>query len=234
MPEENKALIRRWLDDVLSRGDLERADELFARGYNLHDPSFPRDVHGPEGVKGYVAAYRAAFPDVRFAVEDQIAEGDKVVTRWTARGTHRGEFLGIAPTGDEVTVSGIEFDRVVGDRIDEAWVGYHPFAGPKPDPERIEDGAAAMVDAFPDLRIAEADSIREGDKAAFRWVMSGTHEGEFLGVAPTGERIEAMGMDIVRIVGGEVAEHWGEFDAMSLLRQIGAILPPGWAGNRPP
>lgn len=94
---------------MLTRGNLERAEDLFARNYLLHDPSFPRDVYGPEGVIQFVAAYRFAFPDSRFAVEDRIAEGDKVVSRWTARGTHRGEFLGISPTGEEVTVTGIEF-----------------------------------------------------------------------------------------------------------------------------
>ena len=62
--------------------------------------------------------------------------------------------------------------------------------------------------------------------AAFRWLMSGTHRGEFLGVAPTGERIEAMGMDIVRITEGEIVEHWGEFDVMGMLRQLGVIRPP--------
>ena len=67
-------------------------------------------MYGPEGVIQFVATYRFAFPDSRFAVEDRIAEGDKVVSRWTARGTHRGEFLGISPTGEEVTVTGIEFD----------------------------------------------------------------------------------------------------------------------------
>jgi steroid delta-isomerase-like uncharacterized protein len=222
-PEKNKILIRRWLDEVFTRGDLDEVDELFTSNYALHDPSFPHDVHGPEGIKRYVAAYRAAFPDLRVTVEDQLAEEDKVVTRWTVRGTHSGEFLGLAPTGDEVTVSGIEFDRIVGGRSDEAWVGYHPFAGPPLNPDRVKQGFAAMAEAFPDLRMAEADSLREGDKAAFRWVMSGTHQGEFMGVAATGRQVEAMGMDIVRVAEGEIAEHWGEFDAMGLLRQIGVI-----------
>jgi predicted ester cyclase len=131
--------------------------------------------------------------------------------------------LGLAPTGDEVTVSGIEFDRIVGGRIDEAWVGYHPFAGPVPDPERVERGSVAMAEAFPDLRTAEADSVKERDKVAFRWLLSGTHEEEFMGVAATGRRVEVMGMDIVRVADGEIVEHWGEFDAMGLLRQIGVI-----------
>jgi hypothetical protein len=119
-------------------------------------------------------------------------------------------------------------------RIDEAWVGYHPFAGPALDPERIKDGIAVMGEVVPDLRIAEADSVQEGDKVAFRWVVSGTHEGEFLGVAPTDAQIEAMGIDIVRVVDEEVLEYWGEFVVMSLLRQLGAIPLPGWTGNRPP
>jgi hypothetical protein len=122
-----------------------------------------------------------------------------------------------------VTVSGIEFDRIAGGRIDEAWVGYHPFAGPVPDPERVERGSAAMAEAFPDLRTAEADSVKEGDMVAFRWLLSGTQEGEFMGVAPTGRRVEAMGMDIVRLADGEIVEHWGEFDAVGLLRRMGIV-----------
>jgi steroid delta-isomerase-like uncharacterized protein len=224
--EDNKALVRRWLEEVLTQGNLERVGALFASNYVLHDPSFPKEVYGPEGVKRYVAAYRFAFPDARFVVEDQIAQGEKVVTRWSARGTHQGKFLGIVPTGQEVTVTGIEFDHVVGGRIEEAWIGYHPFAGPVPDPGLLRRGFAALHEAFPDMRIAEADSIREGDKAAFRWLMSGTHMGEFLGVAPSGERIEAMGMDIVRLAEGEIVEHWGEFDVMGMLRQLGVIDLP--------
>ena len=80
-----------------------------------------------------------------------------------------------------------------------------------------------MSEAFSDLRMAEADNVKEGDKLAFRWLLSGTHEGEFMGVAGTGRRVEAMGMDIVRVAGEKIVDHWGEFDAMGLLRQIGAI-----------
>lgn len=227
--DDNKALIRWWLGEVFTRENLTRADDLFAPNYVLHDPSFPEEVHGPDGVRRYVKAYREAFPDAHFTVENQVAEGDTVATRWTARGTHQGAFLGIPPTGERVTVSGIEFSRVVGGRIDEAWVGYHPFAGPSPDAEKLGRGIAAMREAFPNLRVAEVDSIREGDMAAFRWIMSGTQEGEFMGVAPNGQRVEAMGMDIVRLSEGEIAEHWGEFDAIGLLRQLGLIPPPDQA-----
>ena len=70
--EENKTVIRRWLGEVFSSGDLDGADELFTLNYALHDPSFPRDVHGPEGIKRYVTAYRVAFPDLEVVVEDQL------------------------------------------------------------------------------------------------------------------------------------------------------------------
>ncbi len=211
------------MDRVFTRGEPGEAYALFTDNYVLHDPSFPSDVHGPEGIKLYVNAYRTAFPDIRVTVEDQLAEGEKVVTRWIARGTHLDEFLGLAPTGDTVSVSGIEFDRVSGGKIDEAWVGYHPFATRIADPERIRRGFAAIGEAFPDLRMAEVDSIKEGNKVAFRWLLSGTHLGEFMGIAATGRRIEAMGMDIVRTENGEIVEHWGEFDAIGLLRQAGVI-----------
>lgn len=220
---ENKALVRRWLEEVFTGGAVSRLGEIFTQAYVLHDPSFPEEVHGFDGIRRYVGAYRAAFPDLRVSVEDQVAEADTVATRWAVRGMHRGEFLGMAPTGDEVAVSGIEFDRIFGGRIDEAWVGYHPFAGPTADRERLTGGLSALRAALPDLGVAEVDGVREGEKAAFRWVMGGTHRGEFLGIAPTGKRVEAMGMDIVHTSGGEIVEHWGEFDAVGLLRRLGTI-----------
>ncbi len=123
-PEENKAVVRRFLEEVFSKGNLELVDELFAPNYVLHDPAVPGEVRGPEGIKQYVDMYRSAYPDTRFTVEDQIAEGDRVVTRWTGRGTHQGELMGIPPTGQEVTVTGIEFDRVSGGKLEETWVNY--------------------------------------------------------------------------------------------------------------
>ena len=72
-------------------------------------------------------------------------------------------------------MTGIEFYCVVGGRIDETWVGYHPFAGQPLGPGFADRGTAAMAEAFPGLRMAEADSVKEGDKVAFRWLLSGTH-----------------------------------------------------------
>jgi steroid delta-isomerase-like uncharacterized protein len=122
--EENKAVTRRFLEEIFTAGNLALVEELFAPDYVLHDPSVPQEVRGPEGMKQYVAMYRAAYPDTRFTIEDQIAEGDEVVTRWVGRGTHQGELMGIAPTGRVVTVTGIEIDRIAGGKIEETWVSY--------------------------------------------------------------------------------------------------------------
>lgn len=123
-PEENKAVIRRFLEEVFSAGNLELVDELFATAYVLHNPSVSGEVRGPEGMKQYVNMYRNAFPDTRFTVEDQIAEGDEVVTRWTFRGTHQGELMGIPPTGKRVTITGIAINRLSGGKIEEQWNNF--------------------------------------------------------------------------------------------------------------
>ena len=123
-PEESKAVVRRFLKDIFGGGDLELIEEHFAPDYVLHDPVLPEEVRGPEGMRRYVSMYRDAYPDTGFTVENQIAEGGEVVTRWTGQGTHEGELMGIPPTGNRVTVTGIEIDRVVDGRIEETWVIY--------------------------------------------------------------------------------------------------------------
>jgi predicted ester cyclase len=148
-----------------------------------------------------------------------------VVTRWTARGTNREESLGSLATGDQVKFTGIEFDRVVGGKLDESWVGYHLDTDSPQDPERVKRVFAKIQHAFPDLHVAQADSVTEGDKVAFRWMMSGTHKGELMGVAPTGERVTVMGIDMIYVEDGQILAYWGEFDVMGMLRQLG-ITPP--------
>ncbi|HET7479814.1 MAG TPA: ester cyclase, partial [Rubrobacteraceae bacterium] len=100
--EENKAVIRRFLEEVFGGGDLELVDELFAPDYVLHDPAVPGEVRGPDGIRQYVDMYRSAYPDTHFTIEDQLAEDDEVVTRWTGQGTQEGVLMGIAPTGTRV------------------------------------------------------------------------------------------------------------------------------------
>ena len=79
--EENKALARRVLEEMFNKGNLDLADEVFAPDYVDHDPAMPEDIRGPEGFKEYVSIFRTAFPDIHLEIEDQVAEGDKVVTR---------------------------------------------------------------------------------------------------------------------------------------------------------
>jgi steroid delta-isomerase-like uncharacterized protein len=122
--EANKAIFRRYFEEVLNAGNLEVVDELIARTYVSHYPTGYDFGGGPKGVKQIVTAVRAGFPDVHFTVEDVLAEGDKVVGRWTFRGTHQGDFMGILPTGRKVSVMGIAIYRIARGKIIEAWVAW--------------------------------------------------------------------------------------------------------------
>ena len=113
--EENKVIARRFGEDVWGKGDLDTVDELFAHGFVDHR-AFPGQAPGPEGQKQNVVMTRSAFPDLRITNEDIIAKGDKVVLRWTGHGTHRGELMGIAPTGNHVEMGAMDLFRVAGAR----------------------------------------------------------------------------------------------------------------------
>jgi steroid delta-isomerase-like uncharacterized protein len=148
--QENKAVSRRVAEEIFNGGKLDLADELYAPDYVLHDPSLPEDLHGPEGLKQYAAMNLGAFPDVRVSVEDQIAEGDMVVTRWTATGTHTGELLGIPPTGRRIEISGITINRYSGNRIAEDWyqsddLGMMQQLGVIPSPEEVSSESSEGV-----------------------------------------------------------------------------------------
>jgi ketosteroid isomerase-like protein len=112
--EENKRISWRLQEEVFGQGKLELVDELLAPDYVSHAPGDPELSRGPQDIKELVRAYHSAFPDIDFAVEKQVAEGDTVVSRWTARGTHRGEFMGVAPSGRMMEVSGMSMDRISG------------------------------------------------------------------------------------------------------------------------
>lgn len=122
--EENKAVPRRVYEEVLNQKNLDLVDELFSPEYVNHDPTSPEEMRGPESIKQFFSAYLAAFPDLRFTVEDQVAEGDKVVSRWTSGGTNRGELMGAAPTGRRVEFTGITISRISDGRIAEDWTSY--------------------------------------------------------------------------------------------------------------
>lgn len=122
--ENNKAIARMLTEEVFNRGNLAVADKIIAQDFVHHDPNTKEFRSGPEGFKHFLARYRNAFPDLHITIEQQIAEGDLVVDRWTGRGTHSGELMGIPPTGKEVTLCGISIHRIVGGKITETWNNY--------------------------------------------------------------------------------------------------------------
>ena len=117
----NKEIVRRLVEGVWTDRNLAVIDELIAPDYVGHDPTQPEPIRGREGFRQFVDMYQSAYEDARVTIDDLIAEGDLVVTRWTGRGTHTGELMGIAPTGKEVTVSGITISRLANGKIAEDW-----------------------------------------------------------------------------------------------------------------
>ncbi len=119
--EENKAAERRFYEEVWNKHNLGTVDELVARDVVEHNPVVPGQAPGLEGFRQMVKMSLSAFPDGQITIEDQIAEGDKVVVRWTAYLTHRGEFAGIPATGKQLSVAGIDIYRYEGGKRVETW-----------------------------------------------------------------------------------------------------------------
>jgi steroid delta-isomerase-like uncharacterized protein len=124
MSEHNKAIVRRLFAELWNNGNLLVADEIFSPNYSHCDPSTPDFGRGPDSEKRRVALYRGAFPDIHLTIEDVIAEGETVMTRWSCRGTHKGNFNGIAPTGKHITISGVTVARVSSGKIAEGYVNW--------------------------------------------------------------------------------------------------------------
>ena len=118
--EQNKAAVRRIFDEVINQGNLDLADEMLTSDYVYRSPGSP-ELHGPEGFKQLITMYRTACPDVHLDIDEMLTDGDAVVTRWTGRGTQLGEFMGIAPTGKRVTVTGVIITRFRGSKAAEEW-----------------------------------------------------------------------------------------------------------------
>jgi steroid delta-isomerase-like uncharacterized protein len=124
MSEPNKAIIRRLIEELWNKGNLSLADELFAPNYEHHDASTLDFGRGPESEKKRATLYRAAFPDLRLTIEEIIAEGEIVMTRWSCRGTHKGDLSGIAPTGKQFNISGVTIARLANGKLAEGWVNW--------------------------------------------------------------------------------------------------------------
>jgi predicted ester cyclase len=119
--EQNKTLLRRIPEEIFNKGNLAIAGEIFAADYIEHVALPPGIPSGLPGLKLFVTALRAAFPDLRYHVDDEIAEGDKVVQRATVDGTMRGEFQGMPATGKHATWTEIHVSRVAGGKLVEHW-----------------------------------------------------------------------------------------------------------------
>jgi len=119
--EDLKAIAKHVIEQGFNRGDFATINELFSPTYIGHHSTSP-DLRGSEEVKQRTMLFRSAFPDGQCTVEDMIKEGDEVAVRFTCRGTHRGPYLGRAPTGKSVTITGITIVRITDGNIQEGWV----------------------------------------------------------------------------------------------------------------
>lgn len=122
MPEV-KEIARRVVEEPW-RGKLDEALELVGDDYVGHIPGAPEPIRGKNGFREFVNTYLTGFPDGTITVDDQIAEGEFVASRWTARGTNTGELVGMPPTGKQVTVEGITYSRIVDGQLHEAWLSW--------------------------------------------------------------------------------------------------------------
>lgn len=298
--DENKVIVRRFFEaaeEFWRSGDANVFDRALPPDYVNHTPDLPPDR---EGFKQAIPQFRAAFPDLRIAIEDLVTEGDKVAVRVTNRGRHRGEFMGIPPTAKPITVTELHIWRVADGRLVERWgewdalgllqqlgalpapgqpgpaaaapapppgsgsgsadenkalrrrfdeavwerrdlaavdaffapdfVDHAAIAGFAPGREGVKQRHAALFAAFPDCRLTIEDMVAEGDRVATRFAIRGTHRGEFFGIPPTDRPVTVTGIDVVRMAGGKIVEHWINFDHLGLLRQLGAIPAPGSPG----
>jgi steroid delta-isomerase-like uncharacterized protein len=140
--EENKAIVRRVNDEVWSEGHLEVIDELIADNFVATVVGAPEQIRGPQGFREFVVMYRKAFPDLRITVDEQFAEGETVITRWTATGTNEGELMGMPATGKQATTAGININRISGGKLVEGWglfdqLGLLQQIGAVPTPTRV-------------------------------------------------------------------------------------------------
>jgi steroid delta-isomerase-like uncharacterized protein len=119
---ENKAIVRRLYEEVWNKRRVELVDELMSPSHAMHDNHLPDSGVGPEAYKRNVARFVTGFPDVRFTVEDMVAENDKVAVAWTLSGTHQGEFRGISPSGKKVSLEGITIHHIANGKIMDSYV----------------------------------------------------------------------------------------------------------------
>ena len=124
--EQNKVTAGRWFLDIITQGKLAVADEIYAANHIIHDPHAPPGGWpiGPEGLKAVATIFGGGFSGWNITLEDQIAEGDKVATRWAASATHTGPLMGMPATGKTVRVTGVNVARFAAGKIAESWFNF--------------------------------------------------------------------------------------------------------------
>jgi len=293
--EQNKAIARRYYDEILNQGKKEVIDELMSQDFLFTISTQSEPFHGPQGFKQMVDYIHTAWPDVHITVEHLLADGDTVVGHWTGSGTHRGIMYNtvmgdIPPTNRRFTIDGMTWLTIRNGKIVESLanedtlgmllqLGVLNLGGPepvrtspeqnkvlmrryfneimnqnkqelidellsptfafriptRPEPIRGRDGMRGFVtllhNAFPDIHFQIDREMAEGDKAAARWTISGTHKGEFLGAPASGNRIEDHGVDIFRIANGQIEEIFVNENDLGLMQQMG-VIPKGPAATK--
>jgi len=295
-----KEITSRMYDEA-NRGNVGIFEELLAPDFVSVGGAGFKDLHGPEGFAELYRTFLQAFPDLTFRVEDLIAEGDLVLARGTLGGTHKGDFMGMAPpTGKYISWTGSAFFRFnddgLADRRWQDWDGvavmqqlgvvpgpyvpkapapeppsnpgpvtsphdardilqrfleevwnsgeldyvdelFHPEAtSPSaPDlpsgPEGVKSIVGMIRTAFPDFHMRSEQIVAEENKIGARFIQGGTHEGELMGIAPTGRTVEWTETGILRFEGGKVVESWYESDILGLMQQLGVGETAGVASG---
>jgi steroid delta-isomerase-like uncharacterized protein len=119
--EKNKQLVRRAVEEIWNGARYDTVEEYITRDFVVHTSTPENTIHGAQGIRQFFTELRDAFPDIRFTIQDQVAEGDKVVTYWTAEGTHKGNFKGIPATGRHFRITAIDIDRIENGKVRECW-----------------------------------------------------------------------------------------------------------------
>ncbi len=276
--EANKAVVRRYVEEVINAGNLDRLGEFMTE--DGIDHAAPAGMpQGVQGAKMFLGMFFGAFPDHHYTIEDMLAEDDKVTIRSTITGTHTEPFMGMPPTGKSFAVQCLETLRFVNGKYVEHWGGidnlgmmmqlglmggprdakaadeiralaqYYIDSVSKDDREGLaatfaenfldhnnaqvtglSAGLQGVIEAhhmlhesFPDLRFSLDDAVVNGDVIAIRVSATGTHQGPFYGIPPTGKPISWTAMRILRVENGKFAEGWNEFDQVGILQQLGII-----------
>ena len=121
MRERNIEVVRSWIDEAWSKGNLAVADDLLYEEFVLHDPVANREIIGRDAERALIAGLRQAISGLTFTIDDLVADGDNVTIRWIAEGTHGGELLGFAGTGRALAIRGVDMYRLRDSRIAESW-----------------------------------------------------------------------------------------------------------------